>query len=287
MTDRLFLRLEGDDPHGPESVVPGGTLHTFEPDAALRPYIGSLMLYRETLADEVVERVLPDGAMRLVINLGDAPTSRDDGEPGLVAGVLGACASPTMVRLRGRVHGLSIGFKPGATQALFGVPAGEFGADGVSLHELWGREGELLLDEIASAPDDTARAACLQAALLRRLRPSTTRLATHALELAARAQGRGTLRELAEQAGCSERRLQQLFHAHVGLPPRTWRRLLRLHACLRTLRHLEEPPAWAELADACGFYDQPHLVNEFQALCGMTPAEYWRTVIAGSSKTGA
>lgn len=286
MSDRLFLRLEEDALHGPEAGVPAGTLRAFEPCAALQPYVGKLLLYRETFAGEVVEHVLPDGAMRLVLNLGDAPSTRDDGQ-GLAAGVLGAAATPAKVRLQGRVHAFSIDLKPGAANALLGTPAGEFGAEGVSLQELWGRAGELLLDQIAQAPDDAARAGILQAALRRRLpdAPAPAPLATHALALAARSEGRGSLRELAAQAGCSERRLQQLFHAHVGLPPRTWRRLLRLHACLRRLRGLRTTPTWAALADECGFYDQSHLVNEFQALCGMTPVEYWRTAIAGSSKT--
>jgi AraC-like DNA-binding protein len=34
-----------------------------------------------------------------------------------------------------------------------------------------------------------------------------------------------------------------------------------------------------------GFYDQSHLVNEFRALCGVTPTEFMGRAIAGSSKT--
>lgn len=287
MSERLFLRLDEDPLHGPEADLPAGTLRAFEPCAALRPFVGSLLLYRESFADVVVEHVLPDGAMRLVVNLGDAPSTRDDA-PGLVAGVLGASAAPARVRLQGRVHAFSIGLKPGAAQALLGAPAGEFSAEGVSVHELWGHAGELLLDRVAGAPDDTTRAALLQAELLARLSaaPPPTPQVTHLLDLAARHAGGGRLRDLAAAAGYSERRLQQLFHAHVGLPPRTWRRLLRLHACLRRLRGTGGAPAWAALADECGFYDQSHLINEFQALCGMTPADYWRSAIAGSSNTG-
>lgn len=284
--DRLFLRLEEDTLHGPEADLPAGTLRAFEPCAALQPFVGSLLLYRERFDNDVVEHVLPDGAMRLVVNLGDAPSTRADA-PGLAAGVLGASAAPAKVRLHGRVHAFSIGLKPGGAQALLGVPAGEFGAEGVSLQDLWGRDGDRLIDQLATAPNDTTRATLLQAALLQRLRATAgpVPLVTHMLDLAARRQGRGSLRELAEQAGCSERRVQQLFHAHVGLPPRTWGRLLRLHACLRRLRTTNAAPAWAELADECGFYDQSHLVNEFQALCGMTPTAYWRDAVSGSSKT--
>lgn len=289
MRDRLFLRLPEDELHGPETgPLARATLRAFAPDPTLQPFIGPLMLYRETVASDVVEHVVPDGGLRLVFNLGDAPTTGDG--PGLVAGVLGASAAPARVTLRGRMHAFSVTLKPGAATALLGVPAGEFSEGHASLDALWGpHDAAELLERLADARSDAARARLVQAALRRRLReaaPVPARQAHAALRLIAT--GSGPLRAIAEQVGCSERRLQQLFHAHVGLPPRTWRRLLRLQDCLRRLReHGAHAPAWAELAVDCGFYDQPHLVNEFQALCGMSPTHYWHSAISHSSKTAA
>ncbi len=70
MAERLFLRLDDDPLHGPESGVPAGTLRAFPVGAALRGHVSHIMLYRETFAEghEVRERVLPDGAVRLVFN---------------------------------------------------------------------------------------------------------------------------------------------------------------------------------------------------------------------------
>ena len=56
-------------------------------------------------------------------------------------------------------------------------------------------------------------------------------------------------------------------------PNCAWSRLARLHSCLRLLRG-GAPPAWAAVAADSGFYDQSHLVNEFRALCGLTPTEF-------------
>jgi AraC-like DNA-binding protein len=39
------------------------------------------------------------------------------------------------------------------------------------------------------------------------------------------------------------------------------------------------------VAAAGGFYDQAHLVNEFRALCGLTPAQFTRLAVSASSKT--
>lgn len=289
MAERLFLRLDDDPLHGPESGVPAGTLRAFPVGAALRGHVSHIMLYRETFAEghEVRERVLPDGAVRLVFNLGDAP-SAGEGE-GLAVEAIGASAAPVVVRMRRKVEGLSVALRPGAAAALLGLPVGEIGGSAVHLDALWQGEGTELLGRMAEAPDDATRVTLLHAVLQRRLRDGSaaagnTAAAMHAAQLIAASDGRRSLREVATTVGVGERRLQQLFHAHVGLSPRAWSRLARMHGCLRALR-LQSSPAWADVALESGFYDQSHLVNEFRALCGVTPTEFMWHAVSGSSKT--
>jgi len=219
--------------------------------------------------------------LRLIFNLGEACS------PSAV--VVGASTAPALVCLRGRIDGVSITLRPGGAAGLLGLPAGELAGAAVSLDTLWGCEGTRLLERMARAPDDAARMAMLHAALQRRLGETdggavSQRAATHAARLIAASDGRRPLREVAETVGVGERRLQQLFHAHVGLSPRAWGRLARLHGCLRALRR-QENPDWAEIAIDQGYYDQSHLANEFRALCGLTPTEFLGRAVSGSSKT--
>lgn len=295
MGERLFLRLDDDPLHGPESSVPAGTLRAFAVRAALRGHVAHLLLYRETFADghEVHERVLPDGAVRLVFNLGQAPSA--DGGAGLPVEAIGASTAPVVVRMREKVEGLSVTLRPGAAAALLGLPAGEIAGQAIHLDDLWRGRATELLARMAEAPDDARRAALLQDLLAHRLREAGGAAphpaATHAARLIAASGGRRPLREVAAAVGVGERRLQQLFHAHVGLSPRAWGRLARLHDCLRALR-ARPAPAWAEVALEGGFYDQSHLVNEFRAICGVTPTEFMGrtgqapvTAVSVSSKT--
>ncbi|KQX39749.1 helix-turn-helix transcriptional regulator [Variovorax sp. Root434] len=289
MRERLFLRLDDDPLHGPESNVPAETLRALPVGAALRGHVSHILLYRETFAEghEVNERVLPDGAARLVFNFGDAPSA--DGGEGHAVEAVGASAAPVVVRMRRKVEGLSVTLRPGAAAALLGLPAGEIGGSAVHLDALWRGEGAELLERMAEAPDDAARVALLHAALQRRLRGNGTTAgnaaaAMHAVRLITASGGRRPLREVATAVGVGERRLQQLFHAHVGLSPRAWSRLARMHGCLRALR-LRPSPAWADVALEGGFYDQSHLVNEFRALCGVTPTEFMGRAVSVSSKT--
>jgi AraC-like DNA-binding protein len=255
----------------------------------LRGHVSHILLYRETFAEghEVRERVLPDGAVRLVFNLGDAP-SAGEGE-GLAVEAIGASAAPVVVRMRRKVEGLSVTLRPGAAAALLGLPVGEIGGSAVHLDALWQGEGTELLGRMAEAPNDAARVELLHAVLQRRLRDSDAAAvnavaAMHAARLIAASGGRRSLREVATAIGVGERRLQQIFHAHVGLSPRAWSRLARMHGCLRALR-MQSSPAWADVALESGFYDQSHLVNEFRALCGVTPTEFMGHAVSGSSKT--
>jgi methylphosphotriester-DNA--protein-cysteine methyltransferase len=283
MNERLFLRLDDDPVQGPEAEAPAGTLRAMPVSAALRPHVSHILLCNEHVAagHEVLERVLPDGAVRLIFNLGEV------GSPSAV--VAGASTAPALVRLRGRIDGVSLTLCPGGAAGLPGLPAGELAGMAVPLDTLWGSEGTRLLERMAKAPDDATRMALLHAALQRRLREAdggsaSQRAATHAARLIAASGGRRPLREVAETVGVGERRLQQLFHAHVGLSPRAWGRLARLHGCLRALRR-QANPDWAEMAIDHGYYDQSHLANEFRALCGLTPTEFMGRAVSGSSKT--
>jgi len=289
MSERLFLRLADDPVHAPEATVPEGTLRAWKLQPALDAHVAHLLAYRERIApgEEVVERVLPDGAVRLIFNLGDVPKVSQGARPALEA--VGASAEPVLVRLRGRVEGLSLALRPGATAALLGVPAGELRGHAVPLALLWAADGAEVEERLAAAVDDSARVALIDSLLMRRLRRhavAPSRTVRRAVQLITARSGLDSLRALAAEVGVGERRLQQLFHAEVGLSPRTFSRLARLHGCLRALR--ERPIlAWAELAQHSGYYDQSHLANEFRALCGLTPSEFMARRVSRSSKTTA
>jgi AraC-like DNA-binding protein len=291
LSERLFLRLDEDRTQAPESEAPAGTLRALPLGASLQGAVAHVLAYREAIAPgrEVIERVLPDGAVRMVFHLGSGtPGAVDGAAPAAL--VVGAHAAPVIVRLRGAMDGLSVTLRHGAALALFGVPAGEIEGTTVPLDALWGGEAARLLEHLSSATDDASRLRALRAALQRRLRAQDavpSQLVDYAASLMRDCDGQRSVRDVAAAVGIGERRLQQLFHAQVGLSPRTFGRLLRLHAMLRTLRQQPERSPWAHLAIDAGYYDQAHLANEFHALCGMTPGEFVRRSVSLSSKTAA
>ena len=88
--------------------------------------------------------------------------------------------------------------------------------------------------------------------------------------------------DLAGLAGVTERTLQRMFAEHAGLTP-AWviRRYRILEAAEQARLHGVEV-SWADLAADLGYSDQAHLVRDFRAHLGTTPAAYAARQAAGS-----
>lgn len=276
-SERLFVRLAEDPAYGPESGTPPGTVRALALPPALRGAVSQLLVCRETVppGQRIQERVLPDGAVRVVFDLL---------QPSAL--VLGASSEAALVSMQGHTEGISLALRPGAVAEVLGADAAELAGRRVDLRDLWPDVHDALTEQLVLADSDAARATLLYSVLLRRRRERpAAKLAMQAAERIARSAGHFSVQQIAAELGVGERRLQQLFQAHVGLRPRAWIRLSRVHACVRALRD-RRPPRWADLALEHGFFDQAHMANEFRALCGLSPSAYWR-VVSGSSKTAA
>lgn len=300
VSERLYVRLHEDELAGPESGTPRDALRSLTVPSPLRGSVAHLLAYRERLPAgiEIVERVLPDGAVRLIVDLSPPADARESrsGLPHVY--VAGPTLQPAFVRLRGALEGLSVTLAPGAAVDLLGVPAGDLRDAVVPLDALWdaSRAADLAC-RLAAEDDDATRLHVLATALLahrdahagsRPTRDARRPLAHATRALAGRAlaapDGRSAPAAIAAELAIGERRLQQLFRTHVGLSPREWHRLARLHDCLRLLRATRRP-RWPDVASAAGYYDQSHLANEFRALCGLAPGAFLERAVSHSSKS--
>ncbi|MDG4807251.1 AraC family transcriptional regulator [Micromonospora sp. WMMD1120] len=72
------------------------------------------------------------------------------------------------------------------------------------------------------------------------------------------------------------RRLQRLFVEYVGVGPKWVIRRYRLQEAVE--RAAGGPLSWADIAADLGYSDQAHLVRDFTAVAGVSPAAYARSV---------
>jgi transcriptional regulator GlxA family with amidase domain len=76
---------------------------------------------------------------------------------------------------------------------------------------------------------------------------------------------------LASSLGRSRRYLSTAFRSEYGITPKQAARVMRFE---RASALLESGRPIAEVAAACGYYDQPHLTEEWRGLAGASPAAW-------------
>lgn len=204
---RLFVGLPGDAGPGPDIEAPLAQDYALDTPADLRPAIGQALIWRDELAPggQIFEHVLPDGAVRLWLDLSGAAT-----EPV----VLGPRLDAAMITLQGRNAELSLAIHPAAALDLLGAPVAEVRAQAVSISDLWGTTARAFGDRLTWAAGtrrhERSRWQELRLRLGRRGVVNDGRSSTARL-VAALAWGDGPI-----LLGLSERRLQQLCTEHLG-----------------------------------------------------------------------
>jgi AraC-like DNA-binding protein len=81
--------------------------------------------------------------------------------------------------------------------------------------------------------------------------------------------------DLARVAGTSVRSLHRLFEQHVGVGPKWVVRRSRVQEAAERVARAERVD-WAKIAQELGYHDQAHLIRDFRAQIGFTPAAYAR-----------
>jgi len=82
--------------------------------------------------------------------------------------------------------------------------------------------------------------------------------------------GLGKVGSLADRLDWSHKRLLHEFRKHVGLLPKQTAEIARFNRVLRLMRG-GKGINWAGVAQECGYYDQPHMIREFERFAGDSP----------------
>jgi AraC-like DNA-binding protein len=135
---------------------------------------------------------------------------------------------------------------------------------------------------VEAAGAEVDRIAALRAVLERVVAGRPPALLAQARQVTAAAafaeQDRTVLRveQLAAAAGVGVRTLQRMFAQHLGVSPAWVIRRWRIVEAADRPAH--DDVEWAELAAELGYADQAHLVRDFRAHLGTTPAAYSRSL---------
>ena len=259
-------------------MAPPTQLRIHTPSAPLSRYID--YLWFQEAPPGAHERIVPSGTTELVVALHDRPlclgdNGHDAPKPVGSAVLCGTHAGPFVIETHADDRLIGVHFRPGGAFPFFAPPAGELHGTRLVLDDLWGRAAATLRERLAAAPTVDAQFALLEEALLAQAgRPLQRHPAVaHALGALEAAADVVTIAALVKETGLSARRFIELFRREVGLSPKLFAQVRRLQ---RVLGRLEDPAgaSWTEVALDHGYFDQPHLVRDFQRFAGLSPRAY-------------
>lgn len=263
------------------------SLTRYPVSAALTGLIDRFWAVRWDLPADVVHRqqVLTHPGANLSVSHPDAQSSASaspdetlGGGAGqrLEARLNGVATALSTRHLSGRGWAVAAMTTPGGLGAFVSGSVADFTDRIVAFEGVIDVDEEGLLHRLGSAPNEVARvealAGALQGALIPR-RVATARQVGGVARLAETDRSMRRLGDLSARTGIPSRTLQRLFAQYAGVSP-TW--VLRRYRLLDVAEAVRsgERPVWAEVAAGLGYADQAHLVRDFRAATGQTPARY-------------
>jgi AraC-like DNA-binding protein len=267
---------------------------SYYPESPLSEFVDSFWLAVDADASRK-ERILPGGTSELVVNLRDDEVRIYD--PDQLVGCRrysGIVVSGTYGRAfacDARQHASMFGvhFKPGGAFPFLGARADDLIDTHADLAELWGRSARDLRAQLCEAKTAVNQFRVMEEVLTERLRRSPKRHPAIAIALRMFQASGGSMlvQDAIREVGICKRHFIQLFSAEVGLTPKLFCRLLRFQrarvfadqfASVRPDRPKRTPvPSmldWAQLATTCGYFDQSHLIRDFESFSGLRPTQY-------------
>lgn len=175
--------------------------------------------------------------------------------------------------LRPGVDSFAVFFWPCGWSQLFNIPVREMTdhfEDATALHgavirEVWSRMGEEATFE--------RRVAVVEAFLMRRLpQVKGADKIKITIQYLFKRHGAVKIPNLGRQDALSLRHFERLFRAEVGMSAKTFARIARFQAAMDA--KLANPTrTWLNIAHSFGYYDQMHMVHDFEQLGRNTPTQ--------------
>ncbi len=250
------------------------------PGPPLAQFVESIWLYEDCVQSQRLERILPTGALGLVINLREDLirnyNRRDPRQFESLSGsvVVGVHSEFMVIDTACQAAVLGIQFKPGGAFPFLNMPASELRDLHVPLDALWKAEGADLRNRVLDAATPDAKFRVMERFLLSQAKPG---FGIHpAVNFAMKEMPMTTISHVTDQIGLSPKRFIDIFQEQVGLTPKLYCRIRRFQDVLRHIRSGKQP-AWADVALSGGYYDQAHFVHDFRAFSGVTPTVYAAT----------
>jgi AraC-like DNA-binding protein len=250
---------------------------TWPPAPPLSNLIERYLGYRIVGYPPGVHRGLPSRHMTLIVSIGDpidvvAQTDPHQAPDRYRVVVGGLQASPALIAHDGNQEGVESELTPVGCRTLLGLPARELWNLSIELDDVIGGVGRELWERLQGVVGWEARFAVCDEVLGRLVtQQAVAPELRRSWEALVATGGTVTIADLARDIGWSRQHLARRFGDEFGLGPRLAGRVMRFERARRMLTSTPSFVSIAQVAAACGYYDQAHLTHDFVDLAGCPP----------------
>ncbi|WP_394772748.1 helix-turn-helix domain-containing protein [Flavobacterium sp.] len=167
-------------------------------------------------------------------------------------------------------------FQPNGIHQLLGIPANEFQDSIINIDEIFGQKG-ILLQEQLSENNNYGKIEVLNHFFRKIVNEKSIPnqlLINSSLDFIIANKGLFSVKQLVEYTGYTERHLERKFKECIGLNPKKFGNVIRLHYFLKLLKDKSDETNLTTISYDAGFSDQSHLIKEFRKHTGISPREY-------------
>ena len=176
---------------------------------------------------------------------------------------------------RGPLGVITVRLKPEAASRLARASMHELMNVKIGLRNIFrDRDIALLEERVMEAGSSSERIACVERFLVQNLRQDREDPVFSRASSWLRRNPGLRMQKLASLLDISERQLSRGFRAAFGTSPKQYARLARIE---KVVAARKSGLGWTDVAYACGFADQAHLIRDFSTIVGGTPAEFFGT----------
>jgi AraC-like DNA-binding protein len=252
----------------------------YEPHPALKGFVNNIM-FHEVNVSAAQQQLnfsippLPEHCLFFYVrDRSDAEDTATNKKETLSSSIIVGPHTNRHIMTLGRNHlMIKVGFQPGGLYRFLGIPMSELLCqDSFNVMDLLGNEINEVNDQLQEAVSFSKMKMIVESFLLRYVHKLKQPLPIdQVLSLLIEERGLIKIDQLASEACLSIRQFERVFQQRIGLPPKHFSRLVRFSQAW-IMKEQQPGISWIKVAHECGYFDQMHLIRDFQEFAGVAPS---------------
>lgn len=254
---------------------------THIPAFPLDKFIEIFIYYEGVKHAHNVDRFLPNGDTEILIDFHDTPQYIYDNE---TLKEIQACnhvwasglrTEPITIPSGNNAAMMVIAFKKGMAASFFPFPMDEIADSVVDADLVWGSDFGLLRERLLGTKDIDLRFKLVEEFLIAKFRVQLeiNPCVEFAINEMRNRPDEINIGRMNAKIGYSQKHFTHLFRSQVGVTPKSYLKIMRFQKAILEIEKARSID-WGRISQECGFYDQPHFINDFKLFSGFTPEQY-------------